>query len=115
MALARISIGLLLLRLMANKVEKGIVWFTIAINAGVGIFFVVWQITNCSPVWAYWHPELTGLCRDQGFLLGVYIHSGTSIFSDWTLSLLPIYVLYRSNLDRKTRIGCSVVLSLGAV
>lgn len=116
MLLARVSIGLLLLRLMASRLQKITVWTMIVINVITWVVYVIWTFHICSPVQRYWQwSSPTGVCHVQRYAIGTYMHSAVSVLSDWTLSLIPMYVLCKSNLARKTRIATAGILSLGAL
>lgn len=115
MCLARISIGILLYRLMPNKWTKGILLAAMALNISATMFLVGWTLGLCHPMSHFWMRWHNGSCKDKSFATVGYIHSGSSIAVDWTLSLLPAYVMYRSQLDKRTKIGTAIVLSLAVL
>ncbi|KAG8626499.1 hypothetical protein KVT40_005444 [Elsinoe batatas] len=116
MMLARVSIGLLLLRLMASRKQKVVVWSVMALNVITWLVYVIWTFNICSPVSRYWQwSSDRGICRTERYSIGTYIHSAATVISDWTLSLIPMWVLYKSNLAKKTRFATAGILGLGAL
>ncbi|KAF4550901.1 Hypothetical protein D9617_15g042540 [Elsinoe fawcettii] len=116
MMLARVSIGLLLLRLMASRRQKIAVYSIMILNVSTWIIYIVWTFNICSPVQRYWQWSSDhGICRTERYAIGTYIHSGAAVISDWTLSLVPMWVLYKSNLAKRTRFATAGILGLGGL
>ncbi|GAM87963.1 hypothetical protein ANO11243_059920 [Dothideomycetidae sp. 11243] len=113
MALARISIGMLLFRLMPRRIYKGIVIAAMVLNVSSLLYLLGWTLAVCEPLPHFWERWTPGTCHDKAYGDVGYVHSSCSIAIDWVLSLLPAFVVYRSQLDRKTKLATSAVLGLG--
>ncbi|PNS17117.1 hypothetical protein CAC42_7171 [Sphaceloma murrayae] len=115
MMLARVSIGFLLMRLMVSKAQKIAVWSVLGLNVAAWIMYVVWTFNICTPLQKFWlWTSPIGTCHQARYAIGSYIHSASAVVTDWTLSIIPMFVLWKSTLPHKTRIATAGILSLGA-
>ncbi|KAF2153978.1 hypothetical protein K461DRAFT_119856 [Myriangium duriaei CBS 260.36] len=115
MFLARISIGMLLFRIMPSKRYKGLVIATMTLNIAATGWLMGWTLGLCRPISHFWHRWSPGSCKDKDYGTVGYIHSSCSIVIDWILSILPAYILYKSRLNLKSKIAFSIVLGLGVL
>lgn len=68
---------------------------------------------QCRPLAASW-GEVAGECMDVNVLITLtYVVSGLNIATDWSVSLLPIAILWRLQMPVKMKIAVSFVLGLG--
>jgi len=110
---AKASICLLLLRFMVQRIQKAVIFITlfvmVAISA-IGFFAIIFQ---CKPVNALWTSVPGGVCHTAIFTTVAYAYSAVNVATDWILAIMPFFVLWRTNLQLKTRIGTGIILSLG--
>jgi hypothetical protein len=71
-ALARISVGCLLLKFASTKVWRVIIWFTIGIQAACIIATEIFQLIQCRPIDAHWEevPDARCLNAQQIWICG---------------------------------------------
>ena len=83
----------------------------------VGIIFLFFTIFQCLPVAYFWNqPSTEGRCLDIDLLLGiVYMYSGVTAACDFTLASLPVYIIWRLQMNRRTKIVVSALLGLACV
>jgi len=57
-----------------------------------------------------------GSCVTTDFVVdAVYVYSAISCFIDWSLAIIPIFLVYNLQMDRKTKIYVAGIIALAAV
>ena len=118
-AVAKISIALALLRLTVRRLHRIILWTIIGVVIAIGLMFWFILLLDCRPISYFWlrvDPTQTGTCQPIRVLLAIaYLYSGITIFCDLTLGILPMFLIWRLQMNDRTKIALGGVLSLGAV
>ncbi|KAI1265450.1 hypothetical protein F5Y18DRAFT_52663 [Xylariaceae sp. FL1019] len=110
----KISVALALLRLVRNKVYKGILWATIAFVSIYTLFAILTLLVYCQPIDGFWNPRSGAKCYSlQLFVQFGVANSALSIFTDILLATLPIPVIWKLQIRVKTRVYLILVLALG--
>ncbi|GKZ27262.1 hypothetical protein AbraCBS73388_004037 [Aspergillus brasiliensis] len=113
---ARISIALALLRLTVSRVHTILLWCVIAVSIIVGLVFWFMLTFECKPVSHFWQRTKPGHCMPIDYLLDIaYVYSVTAMISDFTLGLLPIFLVWKLQMSRKTKAALAGILSLGCI
>lgn len=94
--------------------------FSLTLHA-VGVLTVLSAVVSiivtaniCHPASALW-GEAEGSCN-YGMNSGVgYFFSAVSIVTDWTLAILPAFMVYKLQLKRSLKVSIATVLGLGAL
>ena len=114
----RTSVALFLLQIAVQRVHRRIIIMTIAAFwiVTIPLFFVV--VFQCSPVDYFWKQpfpsEPRGTCMDGHVIFVVsVIHSAISASCDWVLGVLPIFMLWKVRLNKRTKFTLSMLLSMG--
>jgi hypothetical protein len=58
--------------------------------------------------------EDIALCPSKTILVG-YVVSASAVIIDWICALLPVFMLYKSNMKKATKISVSIILGLAAL
>ena len=121
-AFVKLSLGLFLFRVAVKRWHRIIlivVTSTIMLFSFAFFFFIVFQ---CSPIYHYWTriiylEQLTdGSCVSAGASRGIsYAHSTLSSIADWTYAILPIFMVWNLNLEKRTKFLVSFILGFGAI
>ncbi|RAK95321.1 pectinesterase precursor [Aspergillus ibericus CBS 121593] len=118
-AVAKISIALALLRLTVRRMHRIVLWVIIGVVIAIGLMFWLVLLLDCRPVSYFWlRVDLThsGTCQPVRVLLAIaYLYSGITIFCDLTLGILPMFLIWRLQMNDRTKIALGGILSLGAV
>lgn len=112
-AFSRLSIGMLILRLVTNRYQKFIVYLALSVSTCACLGFFVYQFFVCKPYPHFWDRFSPGMCQDKGYIYGNYVQSACTIFADWILALMPVWILYNSKLSLKAKCFTSALLGLG--
>ncbi|KAK9560589.1 hypothetical protein V6Z88_001333 [Aspergillus fumigatus] len=116
---AKISIAVALLRLTVTKMHTMLLWTVIGVTIVVGLVFWFVLTLQCKPVSYFWNrlsPGAKGTCLDVDTIIGIaYLYSVTATLCDFVLGLLPISLVWKLQMTRKTKIALAVILSLGCI
>jgi hypothetical protein len=118
-AVAKISIALALLRLTVKRAHRIILWGIIGTVITIGLMFWLVLLLDCHPISYFWNrvdPRNSGTCLSVQTLLDIaYLYSTLTIICDLALGILPIFLVWTLQMNRRTKIAVGGILSLGAM
>jgi hypothetical protein len=118
-AFTKLSIAVTLLRLTVKKSHIIILWCIIVTTVSMGLMFWLVLLFNCHPIAYFWHQvdgTITGKCLPKGTLLDIaYLYSILSMLCDIALGTLPAFLVWKLQMNRRTKLAVGGILSLGAV
>ncbi|KAL5364389.1 putative integral membrane protein [Aspergillus floccosus] len=114
---AKISIVLTLLRITIVRTHAIILYIITTLNVIVGLLFFFFSIFQCKPIDFFWdRMTKRGTCLDPDLLLGiVYLYTVMAAVTDFTIGLLPIFMIWNLQMRRRTKFSLAVILGLGIV
>ena len=118
MIAAKISIGLLLLRLTINRIHIWIIWIVMLLTVITGVVFFFVTLFQCSPVSYFWDQAIgaPGSCIDIEIIIGLtYLYSAINAVCDFTFGLLPIFLVWNLQMDLKSKILLVPILSMACM
>ncbi|KAH8434409.1 uncharacterized protein LDX57_012056 [Aspergillus melleus] len=115
--LARLSIALSLLRLTVERVHSCMLYSATALSIVAGLIFFFFTVFQCQPVHYYWNrTDTTGKCLNMDLLLGVvYMYSVAATICDFTIGLLPAFMVWQLKMHRRTKAAVAGLLGIGCV
>jgi hypothetical protein len=120
-ALIRTSIALFLLRLVVVKWHIWIIRINLVVIWVISLVYFFLMTLQCRPPSYFWEgpsqkPGAIGSCMDHNIVpTATVAHSIISAMSDWVLGLLPVAILWNVTLNRRTKAGVALLLSMGLV
>jgi hypothetical protein len=120
----KLSIGFFLLRVCVRKTQRYIIWLVIGAVTLYSLFYFFLIIFQCQPVGWFWNQYdpirlkkgETGKCITATMVAGTtYAHSGLSAVADWTLAILPVWLVWDLNMNPRTKVSVALILALGAL
>lgn len=111
-ALIKLSISLLLLRLMANRWQKLVIQACICITILASLMITGYAAGFCIPARSFWLRDWDK-CDVNGFATALEVHGAVNLATDVALAGMPAIVLARSNLPRKQKIATGTILAIG--
>ena len=90
-----------------------IIWGTIVFIIGTLLFAVIGMFAVCLPIsdnWDDYNACSPTLRTSTGYVLAI-----SAIISDWICSILPFFMLYKSNMQKATKISVSIILGLAVL
>ena len=114
--MGRVSVGLLLLRILGqSKVRRIVIWSCIGSTFVFGVLNSILLFVACRPSDANWNPFIKGaVCWDPTIVTKVTIaFSAWNVFIDFVLALLPASIFWHLKLSLDKRVGLILLLSGG--
>ncbi|KAL1969383.1 hypothetical protein VTN77DRAFT_9576 [Rasamsonia byssochlamydoides] len=114
MAVAKISLGLFLLRIVVDFWQKVVLWFAIVSIAIISLSTDIIFWLQCIPSAAIYDPRVKGVCHLK--VEGVAIALGSwCVVEDFFLAAFPWYFIWGLNMKRKEKLTLAGGLSLGVI
>lgn len=126
MIVSKMSIGFFLVRVTVRRMHTYIIWAAVAISivAGLTFFFVV--LFQCNPISEYWMrygrnqvgpvDNGSGVCLNVEIIIALaYLYSACSIVADFTLALLPAWIISSLKMDRKSKMLLIPLVGMGTM
>ncbi|KAJ4264395.1 hypothetical protein NW762_005593 [Fusarium torreyae] len=114
------SIGIFLLRICVTKTHKIIIWTVTVITEVYSLFFFLLFVLQCRPTSLFWlrytNDPPNGSCLDASVVSNAfYCYSAISCLTDWTYSILPIFLVWKLQMSMRMKISVVLILAAGAI
>lgn len=112
------SIAIFLLRIAVVRSQRITLYVAIAVTQVYSIYFFFLFIFQCWPVSYFWNQYrgATGYCiNPTTVVVSFYAYSAISCVADWTFSIVPIFMVWNLQMDKKTKISVAVMLAFAAM
>lgn len=114
----KFSIGVMLLRIAVARVHRIIIWIVVVVIEVYGAFYFFLFVLQCRPS-AYFWTQYTGgkgTCIDPTVTVdATYAYSAVSCWGDWTLAIIPVFIVWGLQMNIRTKFGLSLILAMAAV
>ncbi|KAL4939134.1 hypothetical protein BDV06DRAFT_225322 [Aspergillus oleicola] len=118
-AVSKIAIAVALLRLAVRRLHRFILWATCTVIVIIGLVFWLVLLFDCKPVNYFWERTnilKQGTCLSTDVLLIIaYAYSSLTIVCDFTLGILPVFLVWRLQMNRRTKMALMGIFGLGAI
>lgn len=114
------SIAIFLLRICVAKIHRIIIWIVIGVTELYSFAFFMLFVLQCRPTSLFWlrfssNPP-SGTCLDPSVVTDAfYGYSAISCVTDWTYSIMPIFLVWSLQMDRKVKISVAAILAAGVM
>ncbi|KAH6645813.1 hypothetical protein BKA67DRAFT_86689 [Truncatella angustata] len=123
MIASKMSIGCFLLRITVKKVHIWTIYTAMLFSVLAGIAFFLVTLLQCSPVNFFWERVGTfygnphnGTCVSVEVIIGLAaLYSSFSVISDFTFAILPGFLLWDLQIDRRIKFTIIPILAMGCV
>ncbi|RMJ25340.1 integral membrane protein [Aspergillus sp. HF37] len=114
---AKISIIISLLRITILRVHVIILYCAMALAIVIGLLFFFFTVFQCSPVDYFWNRRTeTGSCIDVDILINIaYVYSAGAALTDFTIGLLPVFLIWNLKMNRRSKLAVVGILSIGCI
>ncbi|KAL8805859.1 MAG: hypothetical protein Q9200_005257 [Gallowayella weberi] len=110
----KISICLFLIRLPRSRALKRPLEWTVAFLLISNIIMTTIMIMQCQPLHAAWDDD--GRCMSLAAIEAVVLAQAViSVVSDFAFAVLPVFFLWRTQIDFRTKVGLWVLMGLGVL
>ncbi|ESZ95479.1 hypothetical protein SBOR_4133 [Sclerotinia borealis F-4128] len=112
-AVTKVAILILYLRLATSKILRNIIWGSMAFVILTSFSFVIATVFQCTPISKAWEQPAT----DNGHCIQVnamfYANAGLDIFQDLVIYVLPMRMLYQIQIPKRQKYALMVVFAVG--
>lgn len=75
---------------------------------------VIAVLVRCKPISASWTGQ--GTCLDQSIIVTLtYVVSAVNILTDWSVAIMPAFILWNVQMKRKLKLMTGMILGLGVL
>ncbi|KAI0852385.1 hypothetical protein F5Y00DRAFT_194323 [Daldinia vernicosa] len=113
MILTKMSIAAFLLRVTPHKIHRRIIYTAAALTCAAGLTLVFIVMFQCKPVSLFWYRDQPGSCLPvDAIITSTYCYSAFAILTDFTFTLLPLYLIWKLQMDMKLKIVLGPIMCL---
>jgi len=114
------SIGIMLMRLTVMRTQRYILYANIALTQIYSFFFFFIFLFQCYPSSYFWervgNPYAKGACMDPQVVVATfYGYSAIACITDWTFSILPVFLVWNLQMGRREKASVVLILATGAL
>ena len=112
------SIAVMLLRLTISKAHMIVIYVTLVIAELYGAFFFFLFVLQCRPSSYFWtqYTGGEGTCVEATVVVdATYAYSAISCVGDWTFAILPFFMVWKLQMNPRTKIVVALILAVGAM
>ncbi|KAJ5182078.1 hypothetical protein N7449_012225 [Penicillium cf. viridicatum] len=121
----KISICIFLLRICINRVHRLLLYSVMSLTVLAGLVFMFLMLLQCKPLSYFWtrmahHPvrniEGEGSCINMEIIIAMtYIYSAFAAICDFTVGILPIFVVHKLQMKMQTKMAVVGILSMACI
>jgi hypothetical protein len=114
------SIAIFLLRICVTRTHRMVIYCITGLAELYSLFFFLLFVLQCRPTSLFWLRYTAdppkGNCLDASVVSNAfYGYSAISCLSDWTYSILPIFLVWKLQMSKRTKISVAGILAAGAM
>ncbi|PYH95661.1 integral membrane protein [Aspergillus ellipticus CBS 707.79] len=117
----KISICIFLMRITVRRLHIWILWSVMCMTVIAGIVFMFIMLLQCRPLQYFWtrkafNPDIHGTCMDIQIVIAMtYVYSGFAALCDFTVGILPIFLVRKLHMKQQTKMAVVGILSMACI
>lgn len=113
----KLAIVAFLLRIVISRVQRAILYTVAALTTIYGVALFLILLLQCRPVSRYWNPFMSGgVCANPLLIVNaLYANSAICMVTDFTMAILPVFVVWDLKMNTRTKLAAGFILGLGAL
>ncbi|KAJ5205748.1 hypothetical protein N7491_003627 [Penicillium cf. griseofulvum] len=126
----KISVCIFLMRITIKPLHIFILYTVMAFTVISGLIFMFLMLLQCKPLEYFWtrlyngptvshvydNPIVIGSCIDMSIIVNMtYVYSAFAALCDFTVGLLPIFLVRNLHMKRQTKIAVMGILSMACI
>nr|XP_036578635.1 uncharacterized protein CTRU02_11555 [Colletotrichum truncatum]KAF6785930.1 integral membrane protein [Colletotrichum truncatum] len=116
MICSKISIGWFLLRITVRKIDVWIIYTVMFCTVCTGVVFFFVTLLQCLPIPFFWDKSIKGHCVEMDVIIALtYLYSAFSVICDFTFAILPIILIWKLKMDRKTKVALVPIMAMACI
>ncbi|KAG6027702.1 hypothetical protein E4U41_000860 [Claviceps citrina] len=115
MIACKLSFAWFLHRITTQRLHTVIIYCASLFTVLAGLAFFLVTLFQCRPISFYWNKEQRGgTCLPMNIVMALaYLYSVLSVLTDFTLAILPAFVIWNLQLQRRTKIAVIFLVCMG--
>ncbi|KAK0118583.1 hypothetical protein ONS95_007469 [Cadophora gregata] len=113
----KVAIAAYFFRLSSKRYQRVVIYVTLAavmVFSTMYFFFLMFQCSPINYLWTKYNEDGKGTCLNSTTLSAVtYAHCAMSAITDWSFGILPIFFVWKMQMNPRTKLSVILILSLG--
>ncbi|KAJ4144275.1 hypothetical protein LMH87_003165 [Akanthomyces muscarius] len=116
MITSKLSFAWFLLRIINKKAHAWIIYSASMCTVVGGVVFFFVTLLQCHPISHYWDKTDSGHCISMDIIIALgYLYSAFSVVTDFAFAILPGFVVWHLNLQKRARLVVIILITMGCV
>ncbi|KAF7596904.1 hypothetical protein BBP40_011949 [Aspergillus hancockii] len=117
----KISICIFLMRITVKRIHIWILYTIMLLTVLAGVVFMFLMLLQCKPLEYFWtktafDPNISGHCLDMKIIIAMtYVYSAFAAICDFTVGILPIFLVRKLHMKKQTKIAVVGILSMACI
>lgn len=109
------------MRITVRRLHIWILWTVMVLTVIAGMVFMFIMLLQCKPLAYFWtrkafNPDIHGHCMDIQIVIAMtYVYSGFAALCDFTVGILPIFLVRKLHMKHKTKMAVVGILSMACM
>ena len=114
----KLSIAIFLLRIAVARTHRAIIWTVVLMLEIYSAFYFFLFVLQCRPSAYFWtrYTGGKGTCINPRLTIdATYAYSAISCVVDWTLGVIPVFLVWNLHINARTKVVVAMILAVGAM
>ncbi|KAL4914350.1 hypothetical protein BDW62DRAFT_213564 [Aspergillus aurantiobrunneus] len=117
----KISVCIFLMRITVKRIHIWILYTVMALTVITGLIFMFIMLLQCKPLQYFWtrtalDPSIQGSCVSIEVVITMtYVYSAFAALCDFTVGILPIFLVHRLQMRKKTKMAVVGILGMACM
>ncbi|KAL4864052.1 hypothetical protein BDV12DRAFT_205952 [Aspergillus spectabilis] len=117
----KVSVCIFLMRITVKRLHIWILYLVMALTVITGLIFMFIMLLQCKPLEYFWtrtalDPAIQGTCVSIEIVITMtYVYSAFSALCDFTVGILPIFIVRKLHMRRQTKVAVIGILSMACI
>ncbi|PKY09360.1 hypothetical protein P168DRAFT_308888 [Aspergillus campestris IBT 28561] len=117
----KISVCIFLMRITVKRTHIWTLYTVMALTVIAGVVFMFLMLLQCKPLQYFWtkvafDPSIEGHCMNMDTIIAMtYVYSAFAALCDFTVGLLPIFLVRKLHMKQQTKLAVVGILSMACI
>ncbi|KAI9375664.1 hypothetical protein BJX61DRAFT_539539 [Aspergillus egyptiacus] len=117
----KVSVCIFLMRITVKRVHIWLLYIVMSLTVITGILFMFIMLLQCKPLEYFWtrtamDPSIEGSCMSIEIVIAMtYVYSAFAAICDFTVGILPIFIVRKLHMRRKTKWAVVGILGMACM
>lgn len=109
------------MRITVKRIHHWILYTVMFLTVITGLVFMFLMLLQCKPLSYFWtktasDPSIEGSCMDIEIIIAMtYVYSAFAALCDFTVGILPIFLVKSLNMERRTKMAVASILGMACM